>query len=117
MSLRDIVANVVSIPQRRYVACFFGGGSPRPVRAWPLAWPAPSGPLGWQRLQGQGSARRDATGWSALDAGGARVKGLPEGTRPEGAPLTLEGPAQTMRGVPASLAATSSRLPAHLTRC
>jgi hypothetical protein len=28
------------------------------------------------------------------------VKGLPEGTRPEGAPLTLEGPAQTMRGVP-----------------
>jgi|HubBroStandDraft_5_1064220.scaffolds.fasta_scaffold03464_2 hypothetical protein len=71
MSLRDIVANVVSIPQRRYVACFFGGGSPRPVRAWPLAWPAPSGPLGWQRLQGQGSARRDATGGSALDAGGA----------------------------------------------
>ncbi len=21
------------------------------VRAWPLAWPSPSGPLGWQRLR------------------------------------------------------------------
>jgi len=27
------------------------GGSPRKLRAWPLAWPSPSGPLGRQRLQ------------------------------------------------------------------
>jgi hypothetical protein len=47
------------------------GGSPRAYRARPPAWPSPPGPLGWQRLQGQGSARRDATGGSALDAGGA----------------------------------------------
>ena len=25
------------------------GGSPRAFRAWPLAWPSPSGSLGWQR--------------------------------------------------------------------
>jgi hypothetical protein len=24
-------------------------GPPRALRAWPLAWPSPSGPLGWQR--------------------------------------------------------------------
>jgi hypothetical protein len=28
-------------------------GSPRVLRAWPVAWPSPSGPLGWQRLRGQ----------------------------------------------------------------
>jgi hypothetical protein len=28
-------------------------GSPRAFWAWPLAWPSPSGPLGWQRLRGQ----------------------------------------------------------------
>jgi hypothetical protein len=28
-------------------------GTPRADRAWPLAWPSPSGPLGWQRLRGQ----------------------------------------------------------------
>ena len=39
------------------------GGSPCAFRAWPLAWPSPSGPLGWQRL------RRSRAG--ALDAGGA----------------------------------------------
>jgi hypothetical protein len=39
------------------------GGSPRAFRAWPLAWPSPSGPLGRQRL------RRSRAG--ALDAGGA----------------------------------------------
>ena len=27
------------------------GGSPRALRAWPLAWPSPSGPLGRQRLR------------------------------------------------------------------
>src|SRR6266496_183723 len=52
------------------------------VRAWPLAWPSPSGPLGWQRLQGQRRA-----------AGASRAAGCE-------APLRLEGPARTMRGVP-----------------
>ena len=37
----------------------------RALRAWPLAWPSPSGPLGRQRLRGQrravgASAQRDA---------------------------------------------------------
>ena len=27
-------------------------GLPRAFRAWPLAWPLPSGPLGWQRAPG-----------------------------------------------------------------
>jgi hypothetical protein len=30
------------------------GGSPRADRAWPLAWPSPSGPPGRQRLRAQG---------------------------------------------------------------
>jgi len=59
------------------------GGSPRACRAWPLAWPSPSGPLGRQRLRGQ----RRAVGTS-------RVAGCE-------APLRLEGPTRTMRGVPA----------------
>ncbi len=58
-------------------------GSPRAFRAWPLAWPSPSGPLGWQSLQGQRRA-----------AGASRAAGCE-------APLRLEGPARTMRGVPA----------------
>ena len=33
------------------------GGSPRAYRAWPSAWPSPSGPLGWQRSPGS-TARR-----------------------------------------------------------
>jgi hypothetical protein len=50
--------------------------SPRAFRAWPLAWPSPSGPLGRQRSPGSrvgACAHRlgDATGGSALDAGGA----------------------------------------------
>jgi hypothetical protein len=47
-----------------------------------LAWPLPSGPLGWQRLPGQRRA-----------AGASRVAGCE-------APLRLEGPVRTVRGVP-----------------
>jgi hypothetical protein len=57
-------------------------GSPRAFRAWPLAWPSPSGPLGWQGLQGQRRAE-----------GASRIAGCE-------APLRLEGPARRMRGVP-----------------
>ena len=60
----------------------FGLGSPRVYRAWPLAWPLPSGLLGRQRLQGQRHAE-----------GASRVAGCE-------APLRLEGPTRTMRGVP-----------------
>jgi hypothetical protein len=35
-----------------------GGGSPRVFRAGPLAWPSPSGPLGWQRSPGSTARRR-----------------------------------------------------------
>ena len=35
------------------------GGSLRAYRAWPLAWPSPSGPLGWQRSPAlKGGSRR-----------------------------------------------------------
>ena len=35
------------------------GGSPRALRAWPVAWPSPSGPLGRQRsLALKGGSRR-----------------------------------------------------------
>src|SRR6266516_445303 len=53
--------------------CLHCGGSPRADRAWPLAWPSPPGPLGWQRLQGQGSAlaQQATRRRRALDAGGA----------------------------------------------
>jgi hypothetical protein len=43
-------------------------------RAWPLAWPSPSGPPGRQRLQRSrvcACVASDATEGSALDAGGA----------------------------------------------
>ena len=58
------------------------GGSPRAFGAGPLAWPSPSGPLGGRGLQGQRRA-----------AGASRAAGCE-------APLRLEGPTQTMRGVP-----------------
>jgi hypothetical protein len=48
------------------------GGLPRAFRAWPPARPSPSGPLGWQRSPA--------------------LKGR--------VPLTLEGPARTVRGQP-----------------
>jgi hypothetical protein len=58
-------------------------GLPRALRAWPPAWPSPSGPLGRQRLRGQRHA-----------AGVSRAAGCE-------APLRPEGPPRTMRGIPA----------------
>src|SRR4051812_49503213 len=62
-------------------------GSPRASRAWPLAWPSPSGPLGWQRLRRSRAGPEDR--FCEAVRNDLRV------------PLTLEGPARTMRGVPA----------------
>ena len=48
--------------------------SPRAYRAWPLAWPSPSGPLGRQRSPGSTARRRRVprSGMrSTVDAGGA----------------------------------------------
>ena len=48
--------------------------SPRAYRAWPLAWPSPSGPLGWQRSPGSTARRRRVprSGMrSTVEAGGA----------------------------------------------
>src|SRR5262249_43817327 len=59
--------------------------------AWPLAWPSPSGPLGWQRL------RRSRVG-----PGDRFCEAVRNDLR---VPLTLEGPARTMRGVPAPMTA------------
>jgi len=45
-----------------------------PRRAWPLAWPLPSGPLGWQRSPGSTARRRRVprSGMrSTVEAGGA----------------------------------------------
>ena len=50
------------------------GGSLRAYRAWPLAWPLPSGPLGWQRSPGSTARRRRVprSGMrSTVEAGGA----------------------------------------------
>jgi hypothetical protein len=58
------------------------GCSPRAFRAWPLAWPSPSGPLGWQRSPGSTARRRH------VPRSGMR------------SPIRLEGPARIMRGVP-----------------
>jgi hypothetical protein len=71
-------------------------GSPRAFRAWPAAWPSPSGPLGWQRSPGSTARRRRVprSGMgSTVEAGGAS----PDNAR-RSAPLAL----------------TSSRFPAHL---
>jgi hypothetical protein len=57
--------------------------SPRAFWAWPLAWPSPSGPLGWQRSPGSTARRRRVRAQRGCEA-----------------PLRLEGPARTMRGVP-----------------
>ena len=49
-------------------------GSPGACRAWPLAWPSPSGPLGWQRSPGSTARRRRVprSGMrSTVEAGGA----------------------------------------------
>ena len=61
--------------------------SPRARRAWPPAWPLPSGPPGRQRL------RRSRVGPEDPFCEAVR-KDLR-------VPLTLEGPPRTMRGVPA----------------
>ncbi len=50
------------------------GGSPRVYWAWPLAWPPPSGPPGWQRSPGSTARRRRVprSGMrSTVEAGGA----------------------------------------------
>jgi hypothetical protein len=72
----------------------------RASRAWPLAWPSPSGPLGWQRLRRSRVGPEDR--FCEAVRNDLRV------------PLTLEGPARTMRGVPARWLWISSRLPALL---
>ena len=61
--------------------------SPRAFRAWPLAWPSPSGPLGWQRLRRSRAGPEDR--FCEAVRNDLRV------------PLTPEGPARTMSGVPA----------------
>ena len=48
---------------------------PRAFRAWPLAWPSPSGPLGWQRSPGSTARRRRVprSGMrSTVEAGGGQ---------------------------------------------
>jgi hypothetical protein len=61
------------------------GVSPRALRAWPLAWPLPSGPLGRLRRLRAGPEDR----FCEAVRNDLRV------------PLTLEGPTRTMRGIPA----------------
>jgi hypothetical protein len=36
-------------PNGRTIALLVTKVRRAPYRAWPLAWPSPSGPLGWQR--------------------------------------------------------------------
>jgi hypothetical protein len=71
-------------------------GSPRTYRAWPLAWPSPSGPLGWQRLRRSRAGPEDR---------------FCEAIRNDlQVPLTLEGPARTMRGIVPALVAVRRSL-------
>ena len=82
---------------RRGLAAFVGAhkqlltcrlqASPRAFRAWPLAWPSSSGPLGWQRLRRSRVGPEDR--FCEAVRNDLRV------------PLTPEGPARTMRGFPA----------------
>ncbi len=51
MSQRSHLNSLPRFPDRCRVCC---GGLPRAHRAWPLAWPSPSGPPGRQRLRAQG---------------------------------------------------------------
>jgi hypothetical protein len=94
-------------PTRCVVSCTRCLGFSRPSDRCPgrfaahvRAWPSPSGPLGRQRLRGQG--------WALAPIALA--------TRPKGAPLTLEGPTRTMRGVPVPTGACAPfiRRPVHL---
>jgi hypothetical protein len=67
----------------RFAAC---------VSGLALAWPSPSGPLGWQRSPGSRVGPEDR--FCEAVRNDLRV------------PLTLEGPAWTMRGVPAPVPVT-----------
>jgi hypothetical protein len=74
------------------------GGSPRAFRAWPPAWPSPSGPLGWQRSTGSTARRR------RVPRSGMRSTVEAEGASPDNARRS------------GTVAVTPSRLPAHLAR-
>ncbi len=91
------------------------GGSPRVYRAWPLAWPSPSGPLGRQRLRRSRVGPEDRF-CEAVRNNHAPLRGAAVGyenwvprahqnpvfvSNDLRVPLTLEGPTRTMRGVPA----------------
>jgi hypothetical protein len=47
-------------PQSIHQIC---GGAPRAYRAWPVAWPSPSGPLGWQRSPALKGGRLRPSPW------------------------------------------------------
>ena len=74
-------------PGSLYPSDRYHRGSPRAYRAWPLAWPMPLGPLGCRGLQRSRVGPEDR--FCEAVRNDLRV------------PLTLEGPARTMRGVPA----------------
>jgi len=96
LAVRPVAAREIRPPLRRSPG--FGvtarlAGLPRAFRAWPLAWPSPVRPAGWQRSPGSTARRR------RVPRSGMRRT------------LRLEGPARIMRGVPARRAATSSQAP------
>ena len=69
-----LILTLVSRQLTMSASCCTRGGSPRARRAWPLAWPSPSGPLGWQRSPGSTARRRRVprSGMrSTVEAGGA----------------------------------------------
>src|SRR5215831_7990849 len=75
---------------------------PRAQRAWPLAWPSPSGPQGRQRLRRSRAGPEDP---------------FCEAVRKDlRVPLTTEGPPRTMRGVPVLLPCDRFTVSAHLAR-
>jgi len=65
-------AQVTNLNEWRMRALFlaplrvFCKGSPRAYRAWPLAWPLPSGPLGWQRVSEVNGAHARPRGRSPM---------------------------------------------------
>ena len=69
------------IPRICMRAAYSSRGSPRAFRAWPLAWPSPSGPLGRQRhLQGE---RRAEGASRAVPRSGMRSTVEAGGTGPD----------------------------------
>ncbi len=101
------------------------GGSPRAYRAWPLAWPSPSGPLGRQRSPGSrvgACAHRlgDATG---DDAGGVVAVDPPfvgDGTndvQPSTAAPANWSTATPLSTSPAASCRSSARPAARLDAC